>query len=83
METKKAVLGVLAGLAAGAAIGILFAPDKGSNTRKRITRKGEEFAEELNKKIDDKFDSLADVILGKTRPGKKEPVSSQNDTVVS
>ena len=83
MDTKKAVLGVLAGLAAGAAIGILFAPDKGSNTRKKISQKGQDLADELNRKVDDKFDKLADVILGKARSGKQETVSTQKETEVA
>ena len=41
MNSGKVVLGVLAGLAAGAALGILFAPDKGTATRKKISKKGE------------------------------------------
>ena len=36
MSTGKVMLGILAGLAAGEALGILFAPDKGSETRKKI-----------------------------------------------
>lgn len=37
-NTKKIATGVLIGTAAGALLGILFAPDKGSNTRKGIVR---------------------------------------------
>ena len=45
MSTGKVLLGVLAGVAAGAMLGILFAPDKGSNTRKKISKKGEDYAD--------------------------------------
>ena len=33
---KSNILGVVAGLAAGTLLGVLFAPDKGSKTRKKI-----------------------------------------------
>lgn len=35
-KSSSTVLGILAGTAIGATLGILFAPDKGSATRKRI-----------------------------------------------
>lgn len=47
MKTDKVILGVLGGLAAGAVLGILFAPDKGEKTRKKIKSKGLDYADEL------------------------------------
>jgi gas vesicle protein len=78
MNSKKALLGVLAGIATGAVLGILFAPKKGSDTRKDIARKGEDLAEALNDKIDEKFDELVDAITGKVKRSK-----TQNGSTVS
>lgn len=47
----KLLLGVLAGVAVGAAIGILFAPDKGSDTRKKIAQKSGDYATEFKNKL--------------------------------
>lgn len=44
-------MGVLAGVAAGALIGILFAPDKGIDTRKKIVHKGEDYVDNIKEKI--------------------------------
>jgi gas vesicle protein len=69
MSTGKVVLGVLAGLAAGAILGILFAPDKGSVTRMKITQKGEDYADAVKNRfssfidsINEKFESVKDDI---------------------
>ncbi len=51
MSRGRIFLGVLAGMAAGTVIGILFAPDKGSATRKKIIHKGEDYVDNLKGKI--------------------------------
>jgi gas vesicle protein len=60
MSTGKVVLGTLAGLAAGALAGILFAPEKGSATRKQIKYKKDKYIDELKSKIDELRDSISE-----------------------
>ena len=60
MSTGKVVLGTLAGLAVGAILGILFAPEKGSTTRKQILDKGEDYADELKSQFDEFCDTLTE-----------------------
>lgn len=47
MSTAKVVSGVLAGLAVGTILGILFAPDKGSETRNKIISKRNDFIDKI------------------------------------
>ena len=54
MKADKLILGVLGGVAAGAILGILFAPEKGEKTRKKILSMGNDYAEDIK----DKFDTL-------------------------
>jgi gas vesicle protein len=58
MSTGKVVLGVLAGVATGALIAVLFAPDKGTETRKKISKKGRELTDELKDKIEEVIDHI-------------------------
>ena len=59
MSKGKVLLGVLAGVAIGAALGVLFAPDKGWNTRKRISKKAEDLTEDLKEKFDEFLDNIS------------------------
>jgi len=60
MSTEKVVLGVVAGLATGALLGVLFAPDKGVRTRKRMIREGEMITDDMTEKIMDILDTITD-----------------------
>lgn len=56
MSSGKVVLGLLAGIAAGAVAGLLFAPAKGKDTRKKITKKGKNYEKKLKKKFSKNID---------------------------
>ena len=58
MKSGKLVLGVLAGLATGAILGILFAPDKGCKTRSKIIGGAKDLAEDFKQKIMDEVAAL-------------------------
>jgi gas vesicle protein len=51
MSRVSVIFGALAGMAAGALFGILFAPDKGTETRKKIVHQGEDYVDDLKERI--------------------------------
>jgi gas vesicle protein len=59
MKSENLLLGFLAGIAAGALLGVLLAPDKGSATRKKITKKGDEYAGELKEEFNEFLDTIS------------------------
>lgn len=80
MSNGKFLAGILLGAAAGAVLGVLFAPDKGSDTRKKIARKTGKLGEDIKAKLDEmtdaikeKFDSIkgdANDMMDKSRTAK-------------
>lgn len=60
MNSSKVLLGVLGGVAAGAIAGILFAPAKGSKTRKRIVNKGKGYANDVKDKFEQATKDFSD-----------------------
>lgn len=60
-NTGKILVALSAGVALGAVLGIMFAPDKGSETRRKIKDKGKKFADEVKDKFNkgkEKFEDL-------------------------
>ncbi len=68
MSTGKVFLGVLVGAAAGAVLGVLFAPAKGSSVRKKLYKKGESETDSLK----EKFNAFVDAVTEKFDKTKGE-----------
>lgn len=62
----KVLIAFGAGAVAGAALGILFAPEKGTDTRKKINEQGKKLADTVN----NAFEKIKD-----TTRCKEEPVA--------
>ncbi|HMC86423.1 MAG TPA: YtxH domain-containing protein [Chitinophagaceae bacterium] len=60
MANTKTLLGFLAGAAVGALAGILLAPDKGSETRKMISKKTGDLGDSLKGSFNDFVDGIKD-----------------------
>jgi gas vesicle protein len=58
MSTSKTLLGFIAGAAVGAALGILFAPDKGTETRRKISEQSNDLADNIKGKFTDIVDGV-------------------------
>lgn len=68
MKSGKVLLSVLAGVATGTALGVLFAPDKGSSTRKKISNRTNQYANEIK----DKSNAFANGVSQKFQAVKDE-----------
>ncbi len=60
MNAGKMILSIAVGVAAGAVIGVLLAPDKGSETRRKISERSNEYADGLKTKFNDFIESMLD-----------------------
>tara|TARA_R110000868_G_scaffold37619_4_gene132846 strand:- start:1957 stop:2220 length:264 start_codon:yes stop_codon:yes gene_type:complete len=60
MKSSNTLLGLVAGLAVGATLGVLLAPDKGEKTRKKIVSKTKETKDKLKESFDDFLDTVSE-----------------------
>ena len=75
MKTDKVVLGILGAAAVGAALGILFAPDKGSATRKKIASKGNDLKDSLKTNLNslsEKANEVYSSLKGEVKDAKED-----------
>lgn len=60
MKHTHVAIGIASGIVVGVAIGMLFAPDKGSNIRKRMLQRGDGTKRHEQENMDDEDDPVAD-----------------------
>lgn len=60
MRQSKLLLALLSSLAVGAVAGILFAPKKGRDTRKNISKQSKEYANSLKHKFNEYIDGISE-----------------------
>lgn len=58
-DNSKVLIGLLTGLAAGAALGLLFAPEKGSETRDRFNQSLKDLGDTIKDRAADEINNLA------------------------
>jgi gas vesicle protein len=62
MNNSSKILATLAvGFAAGAVLGVLFAPEKGSDTRKKILDRGKKMSDDVKNKFSKGLEKLNDL----------------------
>ncbi|MBU2904871.1 MULTISPECIES: YtxH domain-containing protein [Arenibacter] len=77
-DSGNTLLALLTGAAIGAGIGILYAPDKGTKTRKKIKKKAMETTDDLTSRI-----SHAKEELTKTAEAKKVDFEQKLEETIS
>lgn len=78
MKSLNSVLGFIAGLSIGALLGILYAPQKGSTTRKKIARRSAEYGDDMKDKFSDSVEGIKDTYES-TKKGTMEWVDKAKD----
>jgi len=77
-DNTKVLAAMLAGLAAGVAIGILFAPDKGSETRDKLTDSLKNLGDSIKDRAADEIGNLSE-FKDKVVDGIKSKLRSAED----
>lgn len=79
MKTKMVIIGLLSGVVAGLIVGMLYAPDKGSSTRRLIADKSGELSDGIKHRfhqfgefISEKLDSTKGVYSHFIRVGRTD-----------
>ena len=90
MSTGKVLIGLLTGVAVGTTLGILFAPDKGESTRKKITKQGTDLTDSLMSRFNglmdrmsSKIDSIKDEVHQTAQNGKADARDAMNEVAAA
>lgn len=78
-DNGKILAALLAGMAAGAAIGILFAPEKGTDTREKINESLKDLGDAIKERSAEQMENLKDLkenvlatVKSKVNKGERE-----------
>lgn len=81
MENAGKIIGALVlGAVVGAAAGILLAPDKGTETRKKLFNGAKDLAEDLKQKAQDSLNRFKDVAEERAEEFTKSAKNQYNST---
>lgn len=75
-NTNKMITALAAGVAIGSLLGILFAPDKGENTRKKIVDNGKKLTDSLKDSLKEGKNKLSGL-----KNGMLDKVDAMRDSV--
>jgi len=74
MKASKALLSIVVGAAVGAVLGVLFAPEKGSNSRRKIARKSEDFVGDIQERANHLADAVKSPFLAEIHEGNGKAI---------
>jgi len=66
-NTSKILTALIVGAAVGAVLGILYAPDKGSETRKKVNEEGKKMSDAIKNKFNEVKEKMASAKEDKNR----------------
>jgi gas vesicle protein len=72
-KTTNILIAAAAGLAAGVALGLLFAPEKGSETRKKVRKVMDDLTADLGGTVEEKLASVLEKLGMESHTAAKEP----------
>ncbi len=77
-DSSNTILGILAGTAIGAVAGILFAPDKGTNTRRKLVEQSNQLIDDVSEKSSEIKQQVTGVMAA-----KQESLENQVDSMLT
>lgn len=83
MKAGKLILGILTGAAAGAAAGLLFAPKKGTETRRSLNESTDSYLREAKTRFNEFADNLNHKVESVKSRSKASLSNSKSDQTIN